>query len=270
MKVIDDRGHDLSWRQAPRRIVSLVPSISETIWHLGVGERLIAVTRYCTDPPAVRSLPTCGGTKNPNCEQIAALRPDLVLMSEEENRIEDYQWLQARGIPVFVSFPKRVNEVGGWISRLGRAVDCSVAAEALAAEVDRAVAAVQERTARRPRPLRVFCPIWKKPWMTFNADTYADDVLRVCGGENVFADVGQRYPVITLVEAAARAPALVLLPDEPYPFGDKDLPDLRDLLPPGGPARAAHVVDGQALSWYGVRTPRGLAIIEEALFGGTQ
>lgn len=268
MRVVDDRGAELSWERPPERIVSLVPSVSETVWHLGAGDRLVGVTRFCTDPPEVRRLPRCGGTKDPDLERISSLRPDLVLMSEEENRAADFEALRGRGVAVFVSFPRRVDDVADWLRRLGDAIDRPAAARAAAAEVDDALAGVRRRAAERGRRRRVFCPIWKRPWMTFNADTYTHDVLAACGGDNVFAAAGERYCTVTLEEVAARAPDLVLLPDEPYPFGARDLPDLEPLGLAGAGPPEVRLVDGRALSWYGVRTPEGLRRLEESLFGG--
>jgi ABC-type Fe3+-hydroxamate transport system substrate-binding protein len=270
VRVADDRGRELRWDTPPRRIVSLVPSVSETVWRLGAGDRLVGVTRYCTEPPEARGIPRCGGTKSPDLDRIAALEPDLVLLSEEENRLEDFDLLVAGGTPVFVSFPRKVDQIADWLRRLGRAVACEAAAEAAAVEVEQSLRDLRARVARRACRPRVFCPIWKRPWMSFNADTYTHAVLEACGAENVFAAEEARYCNVTLGEAAARRPDLVLLPDEPYPFAEKDIPDLGPLLAPRGSAGRVRIVDGQALSWYGARTPRGLRAIEDAVCGGIE
>lgn len=270
MRVADDRGRELCWDSPPRRIVSLVPSVSETVWGLGAGDRLVGVTRYCTEPAEAAAIPRCGGTKNPDLDRIAALRPDLVLVSEEENRVEDFERLVAGGVPVFVSFPRNVDAVADWLRRLGSAIGREAAAETAASEVEQALRDLRARAARRAERPRIFCPIWKRPWMSFNADTYTHSVLESCGAENVFAGADARYCEVTLDQARARRPDLVLLPDEPYPFAEKDLPDLAPLVAPRGSAARARIVDGQALSWYGVRTPRGLRAIEEAVFGGNE
>lgn len=270
MNVHDDRGREIALEHPPARIVSLVPSISETLWRLGVTERLVGVTRYCTEPPEVRALPRCGGTKNPDCERIAALHPDLVFMSEEENRVEDFEELARRGLAIFVSLPKTLADVADWVRRIAVAVGCAASGEAMARGIEQAWRAVETDVARHGRRRRVFCPIWRKPWMTFNGDTYADAVLRACGADNVFADAGERYCRTTLEEVAGRRPDLVLLPDEPYPFAERDLADVMGVLPPGSPASGARLVDGQALSWYGARTPEGLRTIEAAISGGDE
>lgn len=268
MRIVhDDRGRELAYEAPPQRIVSLVPSISETLWHLGAGSRLVGVTRYCTDPAEVAALPRCGGTKNPDIAAIIALRPDLVLMSEEENRIEDFQQLVDRGLRVFVSFPRGVGDVPSWVRRVGAVAGCEAAAERMAAEIQTSVRDLDASVAGRRRR-RVLCPIWKRPWMTFNADTYAHSVLEACGGDNVFAAAEERYCSFALDAALAHDPDLILLPDEPYPFSARDLADIDFLVQPRGPAEAARIVDGQALSWYGWRTPSGLRVIREAIVGG--
>ena len=267
MIVQDDQQRPVLLEHPPQRIVSLVPSISETLWHLGVGSSLVGVTRYCIDPVEVRALPRCGGTKNPDCEKIVALQPDLVFMSEEENRREDFDLLVSRGLRVFVSFPRRVDEVADWVRRVGSVVARVDPAESLAREIEVEVRRLAAATAGVDRT-RVFCPIWKNPWMSFNADTYVQPMLEVCGADNVFAEAPQRYCEVTLDEASARTPALVLLPDEPYPFSARHLVDVEPLIQPRGPAHAARVVDGRALSWYGARTPAGLRAIRQSILGG--
>jgi ABC-type Fe3+-hydroxamate transport system substrate-binding protein len=243
-----------SLAQPPRRIVSLVPSLTELLFALGVGDAVIGVTRYCTDPPArVACVPKVGGTKNPDLAAIATLRPDLVVMNDEENRREDFEALSASGLAVLVTGPKTVDDGVRVIASLAAVVGRPEVGVRLAAAQEAGVAAVRAVVRGRPE-VRYFCPIWKTPWMAFNADTYAHDVLRVAGGRNVLADRPERYPVVTLEEIEARAPEIVLLPDEPYRFGDRDLPALAPLAAtPALRHGAVRFVDGKALSWYGPR-----------------
>jgi len=250
----------------PRRIVSLVPSLTELLFALGAGDAVIGVTRYCTEPAdRVEALTKVGGTKTPNLRAILDLAPDLVIMNVEENRREDFEALQSAGVPLFVSEPKTVADGIALIARLGAAVGEPERGRTLADEQAAGVAAVHADVARRAQPpIRYFCPIWKKPWMTFNADTYAHDVLRVAGGENVATDRPQRYPEVGLVAIAARAPEIVLLPDEPYPFRERDLPALALLAEtPALAAGRVHLVDGKALAWYGPRIAAGVALFAE-------
>jgi ABC-type Fe3+-hydroxamate transport system substrate-binding protein len=260
LEVVDDAGRRLRLAAPARRIVSLVPSLTEILFAVGAGEAVAGVTRYCTEPPAgVAALPKVGGTKTPDLRAIRALAPDLVLMNAEENRREDFETLAGEGLAVLVTEPRTVRAGIALIERLATIAGRAERGRALAAELAAAVAAVERETAGA-RPIRYFCPIWKRPWMGFNADTYAHDVLRVAGGANVLAERAERYPEVTLAEVAARAPETVLLPDEPFRFRERDLPDLAPLA--ATPALAAgrvHLVDGKALAWYGPRIAAAVA-----------
>jgi ABC-type hemin transport system substrate-binding protein len=253
----DDLGREVDLAAPPRRIVSLVPSLTELICSLGAAGRLVGVTRFCTEPAAVVArLPRIGGTKNPQVESVSALTPDLVLVNSEENRRDDFDQLLAAGLRVFVSFPTSVAAAADGIERLGRLLGVEPAGRALAGSIRATLASLSGHTLAE---LPVFCPIWRKPWMSFNRDTYADDILRCAGGENVCAADATRYPVLDLGQVAAAAPRVILLPDEPYPFAARHRPALAGLA--GTPAMRlgrVYLVDGKALSWYGPRTPAAL------------
>ena len=260
MDLSDDRGRTLRLGAPPRRIVSLVPSLTELLFALGAGDAVVGVTRYCTEPPArVAPLPKVGGTKNPDLAAVEALAPDFVVMNAEENRREDFEALAAAGLTVFVSESKTVADALALIPRLAAAVGHAEEGRRLVDAQEAGVAAVVSEASRRAA-VPYFCPIWKRPWMTFNADTYAHDVLRVAGGANVAADRPERYPEVTLEEIAATAPAVVLLPDEPYPFSARDRAALAPLADtPALRDDRVHFVDGKALSWYGPRIADGIA-----------
>jgi ABC-type Fe3+-hydroxamate transport system substrate-binding protein len=244
----------------PRRIVSLVPSLTELLFALGAGDAVVGVTRYCTDPPArVAAIAKVGGTKNPDLDAIAAVRPDLVVMNAEENRREDFAALSASGFTILVTEPKTVDDGIRLIASLGAAVGRGEVGARLAAAQEAGVATVRAAVRGR-RAVSYFCPIWRKPWMAFNADTYAHDLLGAAGGCNVLADRRERYPVVTLEEVVATNPEVVLLPDEPYRFADRDLPALAPLATtPALRHGAVRFVDGKALSWYGLRIADAVA-----------
>jgi ABC-type Fe3+-hydroxamate transport system substrate-binding protein len=260
MEIRDDLGREFELRAPPRRIVSLVPSLTELLFAIGAGDALVAVTRFCTEPAAqVAVLPKIGGTKTPDLPAILTLAPDLVVMNAEENRRGDFAALAAAGVPIFVSEPKTVMDAVRLIARLGTAVGRLDEARTLAAAQQARVAALTAAIGARPR-VPYFAPIWKKPWMAFNADTYAHDLLGCAGGENVVGACRERYPRVTLEEIAATAPDVVLLPDEPYPFRTRDLPAFAPLAETPAFARGrVHFVDGKALTWYG---PRIAAAVE--------
>ncbi len=263
---IDDAGRLVALRRPPDRLVSLVPSVTELVCRLGAADRLVAVTRYCTHPAAVvAKRPKVGGTKTPRCDQIIALTPDVVLFSSEENRREDFTTLVRAGLPIFVTFARSVRDAARSIERLAALLKLERRGATLAREINQSRDEVSAAASRR---LRVFCPIWRNPWMTFNGDTFAHDLLRCAGGANVCADAADRYPAIDLRDVAASKPEVILLPDEPYRFSERHLKSLRPLVQtPAWEHKRVYLVDGKALFWYGPRTPAALHYVHGLLAG---
>lgn len=252
---------------AARRIVSLVPSLTEALFELGLGARVVGVTEWCVHPAdAVAPLPKLGGTKSPDLPAIVALAPDLVIANHEENRRRDVERLEAAGIPVWVTYPRTVREATALLRELAELGADDAAAQRVILPVERAVAAAEaalEAAVLPPR--RLFCAVWRDPWMSVGADTYAHDLLRLCGAENVFANrEDRRYPCVELDDVVAAQPDVVLLPDEPYAFGADDVQELASL---GIPARDGRIyrVDGTLVSWYGPRIARAIETIRALL-----
>ena len=259
MEFFDDRERCLALPHVPRRIISLVPSITETLFALGAGSRVVGVTTYCTHPTdSVAGITKVGGTKDPDLEAIERLEPDLVIVNDEENRHEDFIALEERGLPLYVTAPRTVLAGIRMVVQLGPLVGCQEQGHALSRGLKQQYGEVTAGLGRVPR-LRVFCPIWRKPWMSFNSDTYSDDMLWCCGGENILRTKDERYFSLTLDEVAAAAPQIVLLPSEPYPFAKEHFVHLKPLLDtPAGQAGHFYCVDGMALCWYGPRIADGL------------
>lgn len=266
MECRDELGFRLELEQPPQRIVSLVPSLTETLFALGLDRQVIGVTKFCVEPAeAVASIQKVGGTKNPDLRAIVALDPDLVIANAEENRRQDVERMRAHGLRVFVTYPRNVSGALESILGLGRVTHREAEAAVLAREIVRVVSVIETSLGIWNKlRLRVFCPIWKKPWMTFNQDTYAHDMLRLLGFLNIFGDVAERYPRITLQAALDRRPQVVVLPDEPYTFGDADVAELKAELP-AGLSRRIMLVSGRDLHWYGVHMVKGLANLAERL-----
>jgi len=266
----DVLGREVTVPDPPRRVVSLVPSVTEICFALGAGDRVVGITRFCTEPPAgVAGKVRVGGEKNPDLDLIRRLQPDLVIGNVEENRKADVEALAGSGIPVYVIFPRTVGEGAGLLRDLGGLLGEPEAGDALAARVEAALEEVAGLRAGR-RPVRVFCPIWKNPWMACNRDTYVHDVLVTCGGENITAEKPERYPRVTLEEVAAAAPEVILLPDEPVRFGPKHTPLFRAF--PAMPAvRAGRVycIDGKWISRYGPRMAEALPALTRVILGDT-
>ncbi|MFG1924312.1 helical backbone metal receptor [Cryptosporangium sp. NPDC048952] len=253
--VVDDLGEPVTVSDRVRRVVSIVPSLTETV---AASDRslLVGVTDWCSHP-ADLDVPRVRGTKNPDVEAIVALAPDVVLANQEENRAPDLSALRAAGIPVYVTdirtVPAAFRSLARVFSVLGlptpqwftAAVDeWQVPIEPADRGADRpggAVGASGAAGAGRDVPA-VVVPIWRRPWMALGSDTFAGDVVERLGYRNVLGDSPERYPKF---DPAALPPVdLVLLPDEPYEFTPDDGPEAF-----GGTPFAC--VDGRSLTWYG-------------------
>ena len=254
----DTRGREHRFADEPRRIVSLVPSWTETLFELGAGSLVVGATDYCVHPArALAGVPRVGGTKNPNVEEILALRPDAVVANREENRAKTVSELEDAGVPVVVTYARTLDEATAEIAGLGMLSSCRGQAAALVAQIDHA----RERAlaARPVQPRAVAALIWKKPYMAVGPDTFADALLSECGGRNAFARRTERYPRVDAAELCAARPEVILLPTEPYAFEEADRQELLELDTPAGEAGRVHIVEGELLSWYGPRMVRALA-----------
>lgn len=238
------------------RIVSLCPSLTELVFDLGRGDELVGITKFCVHPAArVGAVEKVGGTKDPKIERIVALAPDVVLLNREENRVEDAEALARAGVHCHESMPRTVEETAGMVRSIAEELERAESGEAIARDIEERCARVRA-AAEGKRSVRWAYLIWREPWMTVNADTFAHDLLQLAGGENVFADRAERYPAITLAELALAEPDLVLLCTEPFPFEDKHVVELAAAT--GWPATRFCVADGEYLSWHGSRTPDGI------------
>jgi ABC-type Fe3+-hydroxamate transport system substrate-binding protein len=258
----DALGRELEFAAPPRRVVSLVPSWSETLFALGAGDSVVGVTEYCVHPAeAVAKLAKVGGTKNPAVAAIAALRPDLVLANKEENRQRDVERLEAAGLRVFVTYARTVREAVAELRALGRITGRDAAAESIAGGVEARLAALERAGgARRPRAAAL---VWRDPLMVVGGDTFASDLVRCAGAENPFAGTAGRYPRVTRAELEAAAPDVLLLPTEPYRFEERDRLEFLGLDCPAARSGRVHVVEGELLTWYGPRMARALDTLAE-------
>ena len=234
----DDTGTVAGVPARVRRVVSLVPSLTETVAVTAPG--LVAgATDWCTHPAGL-DVPRIRGTKNPDLGAVIALGPDVVLANEEENRAADLAALRAAGLPVWVTVIRTLDEALASLRRL-LTVACRLPAPAWLDEAEQAWDAhPADATARR----QAVIPIWRRPWIVLGRDTFAGDVLARLGVGNLYAGDAQRYPKVALDDLQAARPDLVVLPDEPYRFTARDGPECF----PGVPAA---LVSGRHLTWYG-------------------
>ncbi len=238
------------------RIVSLCPSLTELVFDLGLGGSIVGVTKFCVHPAdGVRTVEKVGGTKTPKTERILELRPDLVLMNEEENRLEDAESLRAGGVECHVSFPKTAIDAADMVRSIGEATGRPDEAERIAHEIEEKAREAREGGTGLPRVRYVYL-IWREPLMSVSSDTFISDLLRLPGGDNVFGAKPMRYPVVEAEELAVAAPHAVLLSTEPFPFQEKHVDEIARGT--GLAPEIFHIVDGELLSWHGSRTPRGI------------
>jgi ABC-type Fe3+-hydroxamate transport system substrate-binding protein len=226
------------------RVVSLVPSATETL--LAWGIEPIGVSRFCEQGDR---FPTYGGTKDPKLDAIVGANPDLVVMCDQENRREDSEALTAEGLVVHAIHITNISHVGDEMTRLAVALGLDPSL-GTACGLD-----LPQESIVSPDRLGVFVPIWRKPWMTINGDTYGGSLLHAAGFSNIFRAHTDRYPSVEAEEILACKPQAVLAPSEPYPFTERQRGELEEFAP-------VQYVDGKDLFWWGVRTPAALLRVE--------
>lgn len=252
--VVDALGRTVVIGARPARIVSLVPSLTELLFDLGVGDRVVARTDYCIHPAdALASLPSVGGQKDPALDALVALAPSLVVVAKEENLKRDVERLDDAGVPVFVTDVRTIDDALLLPATIGALCDADPARIAsLELAMRRGVDEARAFAATQPR-CRSFCAVWKDPWLGANHDTYLQSVLALCGADDVCIDDPRRYPKVALEAVLAQRPAVILLPSEPYPFGAGDVEALQGAIDPGISVR---LIDGTLACWYGARMAR--------------
>ena len=234
----------------PRRIISLVPSVTELLVQWGLASRLAGRTTFCVEPRWIRAtVPAMGGTKNPDLPRILSQRPDLVILEREENTLATAQALEAAGIPMLVLEIRSLKDCLKAFRTLGAAVGVPALGRAREASLK---ALLRPAGKGGPRALSL---IWKDPWMSAGPDTYVGDLVRHAG----FTPVGPPgYPVLSEEALAALDPGVVLLPSEPYRFTRRHAEGLRKRLP----SAKVRLVDGRAFTWYLSRTEAALQQLE--------
>jgi ABC-type Fe3+-hydroxamate transport system substrate-binding protein len=247
---VDDLGTRVVLGGPPRRVVSLVPSLTESV-AASVPGLLAGATDYCTHPAGL-DVPRVGGSKYPDLDRVRALDPDLVLANAEENRRADVEALRAAGIPVWVTAPTTL--AGAFTSLRRMLAACGLAATP--AWLDEARRAWSSTYDGSPPARTAAVPIWRRPWMVLGAGTFAGDVLRQLGVANAFAGSAERYPKVSVAEM--RSAGFVVLPDEPYAFSAADGPEEFAGLD-------VALVSGRHLTWYGPSLLEARDLLERQL-----
>ncbi len=242
---VDQMGRSVLVPTHPQRIISLVPSQTELLYDLGLGERVVGITKFCIHPDTwFRTKHRVGGTKKVDMVKLHALKPDLVIGNKEENDRKDIEVLE-KEFPVWMSDVRDLSGALDMIRRLGDLTGTQAKAENLASNISKGFAEVRPLDP----PLTVAYFIWREPFMTAGQGTFINDMLHRCGLVNVFDEGDPRYPELTAREVAEADPDIILLPSEPYPFTEKHIAAF-NMICPGTPVR---LVDGELFSWYGSR-----------------
>ncbi len=278
---------DVTGGKIPQRVVSLIPSVTESLFELGFGSRVVGITDYCIHPAEqLKNIKRVGGPKDASVAAITALKPDLVIANREENTRWLVESLQDGGMPVWLTFPQTARAAVAELFALARLFR-SGAALRQAQELERALewAAIAAEDAEH---VRYFCPIWQETletgeswWMTFNDQTYSGDLLRQLGAVNVFAERARRYPLLAelgklpeeapglrdtryprvgVKEIIAAQPDVILLPDEPFAYSQDNFAKIAALFADTPAAKNGRIlpVDGTLLFWYGTRMAKAL------------
>lgn len=235
------------------RIASLVPSLTETLFALGLGEHVVARTGFCVHPrEAVKRVPKVGGTKDPDLGRLRELEPTHLVVNVDENRREDVDSARAFVPHVIVTHPMAPEDNSRLLRLFGAIFQQEANASILSMEMEGALASIDVITAPLPRE-RVLYLIWRRPWMTVSRDTYVSRTLARAGLDTLPAQSDRRYPSLRDEDAAWRDVDRILLSTEPYAFRERDAVTLRLST-----QRPVNLIDGEWTSWYGARAAQGL------------
>lgn len=255
MSIQDARGTQHGLEHPAQRIVSLVPSATETLHRLGVADRIVGVTRFCVHPsPWVKHVPKVGGTKDIELERVLDLKPDLVVGNCEENTREIFEALDPH-VPVWAPLPKTIPEAIADIGHLGMLTGTESVAKAFQAQATDA----WEQAKSQAQSFTYAYFIWNDPWMSISNDTFIARMLESVGGVNVFGDHPDRFPVIDMKGKITAIPDVVFLSSEPFPFKEKHREQLCNDT--AIPLNNVRFIDGEYASWHGHRMIEGLSYL---------
>ncbi|MDH4133982.1 MAG: cobalamin-binding protein [Gammaproteobacteria bacterium] len=209
LRVTDDAGRTLTLAQPAQRIVSLAPHITELLFAAGAGGKIVGAVEYSDYPPPARAIPRVGNYNRLDIERLLTLKPDLVVGWAGGNLATDLERLGTLDIPLFISDPHRLDDVASDIERLGRLAGSTATAQRAAQAFRTRRAALQQRYNGRP-PVRLFYQVWNQPLMTVNGEQVISDVIRLCGGVNVFAELKTLAPTINVEAVLEKNPEVIV------------------------------------------------------------
>jgi ABC-type Fe3+-hydroxamate transport system substrate-binding protein len=257
---IDAFGQDHPVTDGDARIVSLVPSITELLFELGLDAQIVGRTGFCVHPKTkVRGVTKVGGTKDVDLEAVRKLRPSHVIVNIDENTREIFDALKPFVPHVVVTHPNDPRDNTGLYDLLGTIFECRAEARRLASAFERAMKQVADTSSRLPQR-HVLYLIWRDPWMTVSPDTYISRTLALVKWQTMPLSGEARYPTLSTSELNHLTVDLCLLASEPYPFRDKHLDEVAGLLAKHSPVK---LIDGEMVSWYGSRAIAGLGYLAD-------
>jgi len=249
----DQLGRKVELFKFPQRIVSLVPSQTHLLVELGLGDKVIGLTKFCIHPKTWSETKVkVGGTKNVNIDKIISLQPDLIIGNKEENTKEDIEKL-ATLFPVWVSDINCVSDSLQMIEQVSEMLDCKQIGNEILNKIEDAL--IHRKKSQQLNS--VLYLIWKKPWMSINKNTYIFDLLMQFGLKPIEFNSTERYPIISEEMLAALNPSIILLSSEPFPFKQKDIETLHRIFPHS----KVLFIDGESCSWYGSFLLKGIAYL---------
>lgn len=250
--VPDDLGRPVPLDPQPGRIISLVPSVTEMLFDLGAGEKVVGRTDFCISPPGgVNTLPSVGGPKSLALDRITSLKPDLVFADAEENTREEVEALIQAGIRVFVALPRTLPDVSSFLFRAGKLLRAE-------GPMNAAVSDIRELEGKKPTAaVPALCLVWRDPWIAVTDGTLPGALMEAAGFICLAKTGAERYPRLTAGQIDAYNPRVILLPSEPYPFGEGDAGEIGKLFP----GASAVTFPGEWVTWYGARTASNVALL---------
>jgi ABC-type Fe3+-hydroxamate transport system substrate-binding protein len=237
------------------RIASLVPSLTELLFALGLGPHVVARTGFCIHPREARAVPKVGGTKDPDLALLRAIAPTHLVVNVDENRREDVEAAREFVPNILVTHPLAPVDNLALFATFGDAFDCRARADALIAQLEASLSSVRDAMRGVPRERALYL-IWRKPWMTVSRQTYVSASLALVGWDTVPEQSESRYPRVADDDPAWKDAQRILLSSEPYAFRERDVREMKERH-----GKPAALVDGEWTSWYGVRAIEGLAAL---------
>ncbi len=207
--VVDDNHEHLQLQEPARRIISLAPHLTEILYAIGAGDRIVGVVAHSDYPAEARKLPQVGGYNAFDMETILSLRPDLIVGWKSGNNLSQLQRLRELGLSVFINEPRHIEDIPLSALRLGKLTGQVKQAEQFARQFNKRFHALKKTYSGR-QPVRLFYQIWNRPLITINGEHLISDVIRLCGASNIFADVAVLAPTVSIEAVLARAPQIIV------------------------------------------------------------